>query len=92
MRLTTLRFRNTRALSFFEEHYRGNTDHVLFEAALMDFVRRGVISGGKAAELLGVSRWELPELLADHDVYTVAYAKEVLDTESATLRRALKEA
>jgi predicted HTH domain antitoxin len=34
------------------------------EALLLDLVRRGKISKGKAAELLGVSLWDLPGLIA----------------------------
>jgi len=31
---------------------------------VFDLVRRGKISKGRAAELLGISLWDLPELLA----------------------------
>lgn len=38
------------------------------EAYVMELLRRHKISQGKAAELLGVSRWDLPEIMARHEV------------------------
>jgi predicted HTH domain antitoxin len=38
------------------------------QAMIFDLVRRGKISKGKAAELLGISLWDLPELLAQYDI------------------------
>jgi predicted HTH domain antitoxin len=38
------------------------------EAFVFDLVRRGTISKGKAAELLGISLWELPELIAQYQI------------------------
>jgi len=38
------------------------------EAFILDLVRRGKISKGKAAELLGISLWDLPELLAHYQI------------------------
>ena len=36
------------------------------EAFVLDLVRSGKISNGKAAELLGMSLWDLPELVAQY--------------------------
>ena len=88
----TLRFRNNKAVTFFEQSFKRDADKVILEAALMDLVRRAVISGGKAAELLGVDRWQLPELLEKHNVDTVEYSKTIVNVEARTLRRALKAA
>ena len=38
------------------------------EAFVLDLVRRGKISKGKAAELLGMSLWDLPELVAQYQI------------------------
>ena len=35
------------------------------EAFVLDLVRRGKVSKGKAAELLGISLWDLPDLIED---------------------------
>ncbi len=37
-------------------------------AFILDLVRRGKISKGKASELMGVSLWDLPEILAQYDL------------------------
>lgn len=37
-------------------------------AFILDLVRRGKISKGKAAELIGVSLWDLPAILAEYDL------------------------
>jgi len=54
------------------------------QAMVFDLVRRGKISKGKAAELLGISLWDLPELLAQYDIpwfdYSPADLKHDLDT------------
>ena len=42
-------------------------------AIVMDLVRQGQISTGKAAELLSVSRWEIDAVLADYGIDTVEY-------------------
>lgn len=41
---------------------------LLLESAVMQLVRLRRISAGKAAELLGISRWDLPDLYTAHQV------------------------
>lgn len=50
------------------------------EALVLDLLNRGEISQGKAAELLGVDRWELFDLLRKHGL-------PVLDQSPEELRR-----
>jgi predicted HTH domain antitoxin len=38
------------------------------EGVTMDLVRRGVVSRGKAAEMLGLDPWVLADLMASHAV------------------------
>jgi hypothetical protein len=38
------------------------------EAFVLNFARKGQISRSKVAELLNVSLWELPELLAKYEI------------------------
>jgi predicted HTH domain antitoxin len=38
------------------------------KAFILGLVQRGIISKGKAAELLGISLWDLPELVAQYQI------------------------
>ena len=57
------------------------------EAFVFDLVRRGKISKGKAAELLGISLWELPELIAQYQIPWFSYSPEELEKDVETLRK-----
>ena len=56
------------------------------QALVMDLVRRGKISRGKAAELLGISLWDLPELLSSYEIPWFDYSIEQLEEDMAALR------
>jgi len=56
------------------------------EAFIFNLVRKGKISRAKAAELLGVSLWDLPELLAHYEIPWFHYRKEDLEQDLRTLR------
>ena len=56
------------------------------EAFIFDLVRRGKISKGKAAELLGISLWELPDLIAQYQIPWFSYSPEDLERDVETLR------
>lgn len=57
------------------------------EAFVFDLVRRGKISKGKAAELLGISLWELPELISQYQIPWFSYSPEELEKDLETLRK-----
>jgi predicted HTH domain antitoxin len=57
------------------------------EAFVFDLVRRGKISKGKAAELLGISLWELPELISQYQIPWFSYSPEDLERDVETLRQ-----
>ena len=57
------------------------------EAFVLDLVRRGKISKGKAAELLGISLWDLPELVAQYQIPWFSYRLEELEKDLDTLRK-----
>jgi hypothetical protein len=42
--------------------------NLMTQAFVAELVRRKVISSGKASEFLGISRWDLPELLSQFEV------------------------
>jgi predicted HTH domain antitoxin len=56
------------------------------EAFIFDLVRRGKVSKGKAAELLGISLWELPDLIAQYQIPWFSYSQEELERDLETLR------
>ena len=51
------------------------------EALVLDLVRRGKISRGKAAELLELSLWDLPYLLAQYSLPWFDYTREELEVD-----------
>jgi len=57
------------------------------EAFILDLVRRGKISKAKAAELMGINLWDLPELLAEYRIPWFDYGKEDLRKDLDTLKR-----
>ena len=56
------------------------------EAFIFDLVRRGKVSKGTAAELLGISLWELPDLIAQYQMPSFSYSQEELERDLETLR------
>jgi predicted HTH domain antitoxin len=57
----------------------------LAELALIELFRQGELSGGKAAELLGLSRAEWLDLLARHEVPHAVVTEESLEHDLKTL-------
>jgi predicted HTH domain antitoxin len=68
MPVKVLNFKRDEVVKFFQEEFHDEASETMAEAAVMDLVRRGIISSGKAAELLGVSRWDMPDLMNKHKV------------------------
>jgi len=61
------------------------------QAMVFDLVRRGKISKARAAELLGISLWNLPELLAQYDIPWFNYSSDDLKHDVETLEELLKD-
>ena len=55
-------------------------------ALVLDLVRRGKVSRAKAAELLEMSLWDLPALLAQYRIPWFDYSPEDLRRDLAALR------
>ena len=55
------------------------------QALVMDLVCKGKISKSKAAELLGISLWDLPELLSRYEIPWFTYSKEQMEADMAAL-------
>lgn len=62
------------------------------QALVMNLVRKGRISKSKAAELLGISLWDLPELLSSYEMPWFTYSKEQMEADMAALRKYEKKA
>ena len=56
-------------------------------ALVLDLVRRGTLSRAKAAELLQMSLWDLPELLAQYRIPWFDYPSEDLQRDLEILRQ-----
>jgi len=63
-----LRFRKEKVVAFFRERFRDEADIVMAEAAVLDLVRRKVISVVEGADLLGVQPREFLRLMTTHGV------------------------
>ena len=48
---------------------------------LLELVRIGKFSSGKAAEILGITRWEFMELMSSHDVPIANFPEEELERQ-----------
>jgi predicted HTH domain antitoxin len=57
-------------------------------AVVLDLVRRGRISRARAAELLDLTLWDLPALLAQYRIPWFDYAPDDLERDVAALRDA----
>lgn len=57
------------------------------EALIMDLVRDAAISQGKAAELLGISRWEILDLMARYRIQTGPETPEEIEREIETAKQ-----
>lgn len=61
------------------------------EAFVMELLRRGAISQGKAASVLGISRWDLPQLMAEYGVPSVMVEPDELARDKEALDNALRD-
>lgn len=67
----------------------GSEDEAAKEAKqslVLDLVRQGRISRAKAAELLGINLWDLPEFLSKYRIPWFDYSEEQMEEDMATLR------
>lgn len=68
MPLTKTKQPKDRVAKFFRQTFKDRAAKEMEEGAVLDLVRQGKLSSGKAAELLGISRWDMPDLLVKHRV------------------------
>lgn len=52
------------------------TGTLMTQAVVAELIRRRVISSGKASELLGIDRWDMPELLSKFEISATDFCPE----------------
>jgi hypothetical protein len=57
------------------------------EALVLQLLREAEITQGQAAELLGLTRWDILDLMAQHDILSGPVTAEEVEEELATIRR-----
>ena len=58
---------------------------LLKQWTLLELVRTGRLSSGKAAEILGMTGWEFMELMSSHDIPTANFSEEELEKQLVEL-------
>ena len=61
------------------------------EALVLQLLREAEISQGQAAELLGITRWDILDLMAQHDILSGPETPEEVREEIAILERLVQE-
>ena len=69
-----------------EEEIRKEAKQIL----ILDLVRRGKISRAKAADLLGINLWELPEFLSGYKIPWFDYSREQMEEDMEALGPGIK--
>ena len=52
------------------------TSNLMTQAVVAELIRRRVISSGKASELLGIDRWDMPELLSRFEISATEFCPD----------------
>ena len=61
----------------------------IVEAAVLELVREGKMSSGKAAEVLGVTRWDFLDLMSERNVPHVNFSPQELAQQLRDTRTAI---
>lgn len=59
------------------------------QALVLDLLRRGLISPGRVANVLGVTRWNVLELIAEHRIVSGPLTAEEAERDVETARRGM---
>ncbi|HEY7066932.1 MAG TPA: UPF0175 family protein [Chloroflexota bacterium] len=57
------------------------------QALVLQLLREAEITQGQAAQLLGLTRWDILDLMAEHDILSGPVTPEEIEEEMATVRR-----
>ena len=50
--------------------------------SVLDLVKKGKLSSGKAAEILGITRWDFMELMSEYDIPIASFPPEELERQA----------
>ena len=82
----------TIAIPEIDEAQRLEAERKAREAFIMELLRQGNISAGRAAELLGIDRWQLSDLMGFYRISPFApQTSEELEREVAETARLLEQ-
>jgi len=59
----------------------GELEISLRKWAVLELVRAGKLSSGKAAEILGMTRWEFMDLMSDYDIPMADFSEGELEEQ-----------
>jgi len=76
--MKSLDFRREQVVELFTEMFRERASDVMAEVAVVELVRAGVISEGKASEVLGITRWAFEDRLVRYNVPSIDLSTEEL--------------
>jgi predicted HTH domain antitoxin len=81
--VTEIRF--TLSIGDVPEEHRTEAEQRAREAFVLELLRQGDISAGRAAELLGIDRWQLGDLMSTHGIspFDDTMTREELEREVA---------
>ena len=90
MAKTEVEIRFTLPLDGILLQHKTDAEHKAKEAFVLELLRHGDISAGRAARLLNISRWDLSELMSKADIspFDDSLTSEMLDAE---VKSALKD-
>lgn len=80
---TAVEFKFTLPLKDLPATHRSNAERKAQEAFILSLLKQGDVSAGRAAELLGVDRWHLSELMSAHGIspFDETVTREELERE-----------
>jgi len=61
---------------------KGELESSVRKWSVLELVRKGKLSSGKAAEILGMTRWEFMELMSSHDIPMANFPAEELERQA----------
>ena len=76
--MKSLDFHREQVVELFTEMFRERASDVMAEVAVVELVRAGIISEGKASEVLGITRWALEDHLVRYNVPSIDLSTEEL--------------
>ena len=50
--------------------------------SVLELVKKGKLSSGKAAEILGITKWDFMELMSSHDIPMASFPAEELERQA----------